>query len=76
MGLLYFVSVSFFLQTFLPLHIIGQVAFIANSISAGIGPMSTICYLYKTGNNDYINIPMFLFGGLKFTIWFTYGLVE
>jgi len=52
------------------------VAFVANSISAGVGPLSTICYLYETSDNSYINIPMFLFGGLKFSIWFTYGLVE
>lgn len=76
LSLLYFITVSLILQTLLPLNAVASLAFIANAISAGVGPMSTVCYLYYTKDNTYMNIPMFLFGGLKFSIWFTYGLVE
>lgn len=75
-SLLYFLSVILILQTLMPLNTIATLAFIANAISAGVGPMSTVCYLYYTKDNSFINVPMFLFGGIKFSIWFTYGLVE
>ncbi len=76
LSLLYFASVSLILQTLLPLNTIATLAFIANALSAGVGPMSTVCYLYYTQDNSYINVSMFLFGGLKFSIWFVYGVVE
>lgn len=76
LSLLYFASIATVLINFLPLNTVATLAFLANATSAGIGPMSTVCYLFCSKDNTYMNIPMFLLGGLKFSIWFTYGLVE
>jgi uncharacterized protein with PQ loop repeat len=51
-------------------------ALIANTISAAIGPMGTLSKLIETRDNVYINIPMFMSGGIKYMIWFIYGVGE
>jgi len=59
-----------------PIFFVGTLALMANTISAGIGPMSTLTKLIITRDNHYLNIPMFLFGGIKFLMWFIYGVGE
>lgn len=74
--LTYFFCVILLGYSVVPLNTLAVIAFCANTMSAGLGPLSTLCRLYKTGDNRYLNFPMFLTGGFKYLIWFTYGLVE
>lgn len=72
----YLITLALILFLFLPINLVSSIALIVNTISAGIGPMGTLCKLTMTRDNRYLNIPMFIFGGLKYLMWFIYGVGE
>ena len=71
-----FVFISFFLYFFVPLRYVDQSALYTNTVSSVLGPMATLTKLVKTRNNDYLHVPMFVFGGTKYVLWLIYGIGE
>ena len=69
-------SLSVCLLVLVPRNYVDQVALYTNTISSVIGPMATLNKLVTTRSNDYINVPMFIFGGTKFVLWLIYGIGE
>jgi len=72
--LFFWMALATVLMTIVPVWIIEQLALLASTISACVGPMETLNKLMVTRDEGFLNVPMFFFCGVNAVIWTVYGI--